>query len=265
MNEAKSGRAAPLVMMRIRDKLFYSSELNVLFLRIAYPPLGYRYTLRWRLAEESRGLAVAARNYAAGGQAAEMEEWLLERAETPTPLKDPLRTILKSVEDEARKNFNLGSERQEPLDLSLMVYDARERELKVVAGTLVGTDPRWKLRLKYGSGIAGLAYKRASPVLWVKERVRSAKLPFRYVPIAQAEGSTRAEDIEDEVVLSMPLTHPEEPHEVYAILSISSRQASSNLLQLKEDELSALVAVFRVGAVETCFDLIRRCMLPLAE
>ena len=261
VNHLGNGRAAPLVAMRIRDKLFYSSELNALFVRIAYPPLGYRYTLRWRLAEETKGRGGAARNHAAGAQAAEMEEWLLESVATPTSSKVPLRTLLESVEDRARANLELGTEHEEPLDLTLMAYDARARELRVVAGTLADNDPRWKLRLKYGSGIAGLAYKRAAPVLWLKERVRSERLPFRYMPIAPTEGSTREEDIEDEVVLSMPLTHPEEPREVYAILSISSRQASSKLLQLKEDELAGQLAGFRAAAEEACFTVIRQCML----
>ncbi|HVN27698.1 MAG TPA: hypothetical protein VMT64_04390, partial [Candidatus Binataceae bacterium] len=262
VTDLKSERAAPLVAIRIRDKVFYSTELNAVFVRISYPPLGYRYTLRWRLAEESKGRLSASRNYAAMAQTARMEEWLLQTAERRIASADPIRTLLQSLEVQVRENFQLGEQHQEPLKLTLMAYDRSARALGVVAGTMVSGDPQWALRLKYGSGVAGLAYKRRAPVLWLKERVIAERLPFRYVPIEPHKGSIRAEDIEDEVMLSMPLTHPDEPREVFAILSISSGQSSSKLLQLKEEELAATIGGFRAAAEEACFAVIRDCMIP---
>src|SRR5581483_5197220 len=52
--DVRSGQPAAAVADRLRRNLFYSREINVLFLRIPHPPLGLRYQVRWRLAPEPR-------------------------------------------------------------------------------------------------------------------------------------------------------------------------------------------------------------------
>ncbi len=256
ITEVPSGHPAPSVTDRLRENLFYSREINVLFLRIPHPPLGLRYEVRWRLAPEP----VLGVNAALVGAAHDIAQWLLS-LEVPTPLDDPLRKLLVAVEEIARSYFELADRTEDPLDLDVMAYDENSRELQVVAASFPIGEPRWKLRLKHGAGIAGRAFKRRRTRLFVKQRALLEGAPFYFVPLDGGLVSAKGSEIADEVILSVPLSHPEEPDAVYAILSLSSRQRASKLMDLTEEKIAAKFEQFRSAVAEACFDAIGQCML----
>jgi hypothetical protein len=256
ITEASSGRPASAVADRLRENLFYNHQINVLFLRIPHPPLGLRYEVRWRLADEP----LLAGNAALIGTASEIARWLSNR-QIPTPLDDPLRKLLKAVEDIARSHFQLGGVAEDPLDLSLMAYDENARELQIVAATFPIEDVRWSLRLRYGEGISGRAYKRRMTRLLVKQRAVLENAPFYFVPLDRGMVSPKGTEISDEVILSFPLTHSDESSAVYAVLSLSSRQRSSRLVNLTEEALATNFEQFRQAVVEACFEEIQCIML----
>jgi predicted phosphodiesterase len=255
ISDISSGASASPVTDRLRNNLFYSRQINVLFLRIPHPPLGLKYEVRWRLTGE----APPSGDTASEGAAHELSEWLLGRS-VPTPFEDPLRKLLQAVEAIARTHFELGSSAQDPLDLDLMVYD-RSRQLRVVAATFPVEDKRWALRLPFGAGIAGRAYKRRKTRLFVKQRAVVEGAPFYFVPADGAVVSSKGDEIAEEVVLSFPLSHPKQPEAVYAVLSLSSRNRGSKLVNLTEEALATKFEQFRRAVVESCFEAIRQAML----
>src|SRR5579875_195941 len=256
ITHAVSGQPASAVADRLRQNLFYSREINVLFLRIPHPPLGLRYQVRWRLAPEPRIGA----NAALVGAVHDMSQWLLGLA-TPTSADDPMRALLVTLEEIAREHFGLADRTEDPLDLDLMAYDAKARELRIVAATFVADDPRWRLRLKYGAGIAGRAFKSRRSRLFIKQRALLESAPFYFVPIDGGVVSESGSEISDEVILSLPLSHPDEPDAVYAVLSIGSKRRASKLMELTEEKLAIKFEEFRSAVAGACFDAIQQRML----
>jgi predicted phosphodiesterase len=78
---------------------------------------------------------------------------------------------------------------------------------------------------------------------------------FNLVTI-EADGNARVL-----VILSLPLSHPDEPGAVYAVLSIGSKRRASKLMELTEEKLAIKFEEFRSAVAGACFDAIQQRML----
>jgi 3',5'-cyclic AMP phosphodiesterase CpdA len=259
VTDVASRRYASEVAHRLHHHLFYSKQINVLFLRIPHPPLGLTYKVRWRLASDQ---TLKSDGAAKLGMAHEINRWLLERS-LSSQFQPSLHNLLQAIEIIARKHFGLATPDEDPIDISLMAYDSDERHLKLVAATFPIHDERWDLRLGYGEGIAGRAYKLKKTRLFIKQRAVLEGAPFYFVPLDGGVVSSTGNEIADEVVLSFSLRHPEQPDAVYAVFSLSSKTRTSKLMELTEEELATqtMFENFRQAVEVACFQAIKEAMV----
>jgi hypothetical protein len=123
------------------------------------------------------------------------------------------------------------------LEFNLMAYQEEGRLLRVVAGSFAKHDPRWSLKIPYGDGIAGRAYKNNFPRVFIKQLAIRNRTPFYYLPLDDVPLSPDGREVTEEVVVSMPLYYPGNREDVFAVLSLSSKNAGSNLVDLTEETI----------------------------
>jgi hypothetical protein len=236
---------------KFRDNLKYYPKLNLVLCRIPYPPLNLTYKIQWRLTEEPPPLGQSVISLT--GAADETANKLLKMVKGHG--SDPLlKTLLDGIESEARRIFSLGNKDEEPMDLSIMVYDKKDRLLKVAAANFDQKDERWGLQLGYGDGIAGRAFKMNKLRLFVKALAIQNRTPYYYVRL-DGKPILDSSDVEDEIVIALPLRHPEEPRAVYGILNMSSKKPSSKLLDSREED--PLLDTFSKAVCEACFQALK--------
>jgi hypothetical protein len=225
-----------------RDNLVFNPYTNVIFLRLPYAPLGLRYRVSWRLRDEPP--PSGGRVHSLDGKAKEIASWLLKLAKT-NPKNNLLGGLLASIEQIAREHFGLAAADQDPLLLSIMVFDDDTCQLRVAAANFPDHDPGWGLHIDYGDGIAGRAYKMNLPRLFSRSRARmkGEELLYAAWPGSQPE----------EAVLSTPLAHPRQPGALFAILNIGSQRPGSGLVDLNED---AVTTKFQRAVGEACMTAI---------
>src|SRR5207248_1186142 len=125
---------------------------------------------------------------------------------------------------------------------------------RIAAATFSPEPSRWALKLDYGDGIAGRAYKMNRVSLFVKSRAVATRTPFYYVP---ADGSAVLEtgaNVPEEALLSFPLAHPDQPETIFGVLNMSSKKASSRLVDITEDQVTKK---FRLAVSWACLEAIR--------
>jgi hypothetical protein len=72
--------------------------------------------------------------------------------------------------------------------------------------------------------------------LFVKSYAVINKTPYYYFPV-DSQPIVNPSQLEEEVLLSVPLRHPEEARTVYGVLTISSRRASSKLVDISNEDV----------------------------
>jgi hypothetical protein len=230
-----------------RSHLVFLKQSNVVFVRLPFAPLGPRYRLMWKLTNQPPPAGAIALSLVGAARGAEAK--LQKLAQTGTQNENMSR-LLGVIEELAQSHFNLATE---PLSLDIMVFDHTDKKLRVAAASYPSTDPRWKHAIDYGDGIAGRAYKMNRVSLFVKARARVHQTPFFYALATGQPISESGDEIPDEALLSLPLSYPMDSYAIFGILNISSRQASSSLVNITEDSVTT---EFRRAVSIACFQAI---------
>jgi hypothetical protein len=231
-----------------KDNLVFNRQANIIFWRLPYAPLGYYYRVQWQLRDRPPPAGRGTQRLV--GDARKAYERLIALAKSPRE-HNPLRVLITAIEAAARKEFRLDA--RDNLDLIMMAPDRKEK-LHVVASNLPLDNPAWDVVLDYGDGIAGRAYKMNRVSLFIKARARESGTPFYYMLPSGDPVSETGDEIPVEALLSMPLSHPDQPEAIFAILNIASNQVSSRLLDISEDSVTT---EFRRGVSEACFKAIK--------
>ena len=244
-------RRIPSLEAEWRSALFYSPLDTAITLDVESPPPSVQILIRWRLVDRDppEGLRVSSLQ----GEAKELARWLLAVRRDDRIMVDPrtwedLGQVIAEVEDNVRRLFRLSPRNEEPLEVSIAAYDPAERKLRFVLGTFASDSPTWGFRLAYGDGIAGRAYKANQSRWFVKARAELTNSPYYYFP---SRGNVAGENIADEVVFCVPLTHSRDPRELYGVLSVSSKSAASALVD--QDERSQTRVILE-ALNQLCFE-----------
>jgi hypothetical protein len=243
----ESGNRDTRLEERYGKTLDFQSKTNMVSVRIPFPPLGFSYRVQWKLRDVPPLAGRALRSLS--GQAKEVSEKLLRLAKSGQR-SHKLATLLAVVESVARKEFDLDSPEQDWLEVSLMAFDEKEGKLLVAAANLADHDPQWGLELEYGDGIAGRAYKMNQVRLFSKALAIQNKTPFYYVPVGGGPISGDGQEVHAEAILSLPLSHPNQPEAVFGILNFGSRNKSSRLVDITRDQVTT---EFRRAVSKACF------------
>lgn len=236
-----------------RNCLRYYPQINVVVTHIPYPVIDCFYYIEWHLLENPLQPAPPA---IISGEIDDITTGLLAIYESR---QTELKGLLDIIEKNARDSLGLEAKDEDPLDISLMVFESKERVLRIVAANFQLDDPRIKFKLNYGDGIAGRAYKMNKGRMFVKRLASQKHTPFYYYPL---DGKPcLLEHIKDEVLISIPIRHPENAEAVYAILNIGSRKASTKLLNLKETKVFDETSEFFRAISITCYRSIRSIIL----
>jgi hypothetical protein len=230
----QSGRRLNLLERYYRDALQFDRATNWISLNVVAPPPATVFKILWRLTADSPPAGQAIKSLA--GLAKELESRLLEVRSGDTVTVDAntwseLSSVVTVLEKSMRNYFKLDPSQRDPLEVSIMVYDRSVNLLRVVLGNFPNDSKGWSLRLAYGNGIAGRAFKMNKIRLFVKAEAEQTGTPYYYYPV---EGKTGKDAFPDEVVLAIPLTPSGKPEAVYAVLACSSRTPSSKLVDLDE-------------------------------
>ncbi len=212
--------------------LAYDRRHNLVFARIPYPPLDFDYLLEWRLRRTSRTQLNLPPSEQ--GKLREAVKKMLRLASTD-PGKSPLNRLCAGVKLAAADALKLGKD--EEFRCSITAFDDAINALRVVAADFDPADHRWNMRLNYGDGIAGRAYKMGRGRVFVKQRAIAEGTPFYYVTADGNPVSDDGHEIPDEVVVSLPLYSSGSGSSVLAILSLNSESAGSKLADLDERRL----------------------------
>jgi len=236
----------PREQARVADlnaAMLHDQEAGLIIARVPYPILGVNYKVQWLLAEATP-VQVSDRFT---GEADQLARGLLGLAR-PAQLESRQAALADQLVDLARRDLELSD--TDPVEVCLMAYDRDERELRVVAASFPAADPRWEWKLHYGNGIAGRAFKANLARLFIKERAYRLGTPLYYIPVSGQPVLDR-DDIPEAVILSLPLSHPNDRRAVWGVLSISSPLPGSRLVDLAEDD-SRVKDLWKT-ANEACF------------
>jgi 3',5'-cyclic AMP phosphodiesterase CpdA len=233
-------------------QLNFDQLSNTISVRIPTPPIGLRYRVAWRLTDAP---PPAGRRFQhLEGEAAMIVDRLVELAKHDRQANSLSTRLLAAIAQEARTEFGLMSETSDPLFLCIMVFDPKLNKLRVAAGNFKENDPRWNVELAYGDGIAGRAYKMNSARLFVKAKSKQNGIPFYYTDGTGDAPSDTGDEIMEEALISLPLSHPDEALATFGILNISSHRRDSRLVNLTDDRITTQ---FRHAVSKACFEAIK--------
>ena len=252
----RDGQIEPELQRELESSLRYDSFLNLITFRVPYPPLDMQYKVEWSLPVQPPPTSLPIHLI---GKALALVESMHVHS-NPSGSESPLNLYSERILDLAQNEFELPPEDRRSLEFSLMAYDEKSRNLRVVAGSYPKGDPRWDQRMPYGDGIAGRAYKANFPRVFVKRLALVNKTPFYYLPTEDKPLSDDGREIAEEVIVAMPIRYtemaqsgqkdirlPENKENIIAVLNLSSRDKGSRLVDLtaetvtiKEDFLNAV-------------------------
>lgn len=235
---------------KYRDSLKYYPTINVAVARIDYPPTCLAFKVVWTLLDDTR--AGGGSTVSHTGKVNKITLKLLGASADPM-LTEQLMSFLQAIGEIANDEFGLDDD--DELELSLMAYDRRKRALKIVAASFPLTEEMQNFELLYGDGIGGRAYKMNKGRMFIKRLAIENQTPSYYYPLDGKLYDLRENDIE-EVIISLPLRLPENDELIYAVLNISSRNASSKLQDIKDTSIVEETSVFRQTVDELCLDIL---------
>jgi 3',5'-cyclic AMP phosphodiesterase CpdA len=236
----------------------YASQLNfdpgsnVISVTIPCPPLGLGYRLVWGLTDDAPPAGRSSRGLR--GEAAMIADRLLDLADHDPKGNLLSKKLLPAIGQEARREFTLDPEANDPLLLTIMVFDRNRCKLRIAAANLDEADQQWKTELAYGDGIAGRAFKMNTVRLFIKAKSKQNRIPFYYADGTGNAPSDNGDEIKEEALISLPLSHPDEPQTTFAVLNISSRKRNSKLVDLTDDRITTQ---FRLAVSKACFEAIK--------
>lgn len=242
-----NGQTDHYLEKKLSKTLAYYPHLNVAVIRISFPPINVTYMLQWTLTQE----APPAGGSSIGSIDTLAKKLLQDREKLWASAE--MVELLELIDETVRDEFELDPRGQDPLDISLMVYDKSARTLRIVAASFPVAQDMIDFQLKYGDGIAGRAYKMNRGRMFIKRLALDKNTPSYYYPIDGKPYDLA--DISDEVIISLPLRHPDNEQLVYAVLNLSSRYAGSRLQDIKDprisDEYSKFLEVINIACFQT--------------
>ncbi|MEQ1795066.1 MAG: metallophosphoesterase [Nitrospira sp.] len=226
-----------LIEQEYRASLLFEPKLNMIRLSIPHPPPQTTFDIRWRLSDvpppEARAIALVTGATLQLQRTYIQRTWNAERTQIPPSRQQAFLNVGELVEEVVRNKLKLTDDPPEPLEITLMIYDVETHYLRVVAGNYRADDPRASRSLEYGDGIAGRCLKSNSVRIFNKaEGLRSGKV-LTYLPWSDFP---QPSGIPHEVLLCIPLTHPDDTNLVYGVLNIGSERADSALLRCHAQE-----------------------------
>jgi hypothetical protein len=184
--------------------LRYIESLNIASLRVHRPVIGYSYGIVWRVPPVN-----------GDEHAADEILDLLRQVKSSSPCRSFLKKLFVGFIAIVRKELIPAPAVE--LELSLMVYDPSQLLMKVVAVAIEAGSgvPELTLsgglKIRYGEGVGGRAFKNNRPVLWQKRWERRG--PDFYTP--SPTGTAH------EFLLAFPL-RPKGTNFPYAVLCVGS-------------------------------------------
>ncbi len=239
------------------SNLRYDPTVDLITMRVPYPPLDRTYRLEWTLPEVwplPSGLRSGPVLTSVRGQTSKAAETMLKLAKSD-PRKSPLNKFGAEILNIATESFRLEPGDQ-TLEFTIMVYDPVQLALVVAAASFTKQDdPRWNWPLPYGDGIAGRVYKNNLAKVVVKQLALDGDLPFYYLPVSDKFVSDDGGEM-PAVMISVPLHCEKNPEEPFAVLSISSRDASSKLADVTEEGMRTTNSSVAQAVANTCLKVL---------
>jgi len=245
----KGSNSEPELEREYGKGLSYDRKHNVILARIPHPPLDFDYLVEWRLSATAAQASTLSPSSQGRIYAAVKKLLALD------PRSNPLKDFCGKVRDAAVKQFHL-TEDLASLQCSIMAYDQDQKVLRVVGASYDGDEHRWGLKLNYGDGIAGRAYKMNKGRVFIKQRAIAARTPFYYATDGDQAISDDGHEITHEVLISLPLFTSENSESLLGILNLSSKFAASKLADLNEDALGQDVRDFIESAGDSCLEVL---------
>jgi predicted phosphodiesterase len=237
----------------LQGNLRYDPILNLITMRVPFPPLDRAYRLEWQLPEVwplPKGLLNKPVTLSQKGMTSKAATKMLKLAESD-PYNSPLNMLGPEILKVATEAFKL-AEGDQTLEFSIMAYDPKTLALRVAAANFVDRkDPRWIWPLPYGDGIAGRVYKNNFAMVVVKQFAIDNGLPFYYLPVNDQYVSDNGGQM-PAVMVSVPLCHKENPQEMFAVLSISSSDPASKLVDVTGEEMRTTNSNFAQAVADAC-------------
>lgn len=199
---------------------------------IPHPPPNTQFVIRWRLPRLQPPSARAIASLS--GATRQLQHTLLhhvwnqERSAINPDTATFFQRVGEGIGRMVASQLAIHDPSDDPLEISVMVYDDDTNRLRIVAASYPSTDTRTAITLEFGDGVGGRAYKNNDPRLFNKAEGLSANKPLGYLPWITFPD---ARGIPHEVLLCIPLTNPENKELIYGVLNIGSTRADSRLLQ----------------------------------
>ena len=256
----RAGNRVSELEEKYKDTVRYYPDLRAIISRIPLPPLGLTYKIEWHLTEvPPHGGFPTSRLV---GEAEEIASGLLRGIEENRS-DVGIQNLLKGIAEQTRLAFPvLKGKPEEKIDISLMAYDKNERLLRIVAANFALDESMREFKLRYGDGIAGRAYKMNAGRAFLKRPAVEHDLPSYYFPV---DGKPyRLKDVTDQVIISIPLRHPNQKSVVYGVLSLSSKKLWSMLLDLVESpafEESPELLEYQAAIGKACYQVFEERIL----
>ena len=233
----------------LNSGLVHDPDAGLIICRIPYPLLEVDYRIQWRLAPQAPVAIQAALRLR--GEVTELTRQLLE-LQTPHPAASSRRGAIDALREVALQSLQISPD--DPLEVAIMIYDPKQRHLKVVAASFEEGDERWNWNLKYGDGIAGRAFKMQRARLFIKAKAAQEGTPYYYL-LPSGRPISQPEDIPVEALVALPLSHPADRSMVYGVLSLGSTRPSSRLVEFGEED--AAIREYWKGANDACFKVLK--------
>jgi 3',5'-cyclic AMP phosphodiesterase CpdA len=233
--------------------LSYNPAENTITATIAYPPLGLSYEVEWPLSDFAPPTAHSTQS--AKGTLLNAVTKMLKYA-NPDGKRSPLNAVFDDIREEAASTFGLGDDDASQLELSIMAYDNDEEVLRLVAASVKKSDERWALKLGYGDGIAGRAYKMNKGRIFVKALAKERGTPFYYSPFGGQSISDEGTEVTEEVIVSLPLFLGTNRETILGVLNLSSKDPGSKLVDLSENTIEENTKVFVEAVTHACLEVL---------
>lgn len=206
-----------------RNCLIRIESQCVVEVRIAFPMRGSVFEINWEPRENLYAQPNTPRERDIGRALVLRNRFAqLEIDQIPESLK----ALLTNLEINARNELGVGESQQaQAYDVALFAFHSDTKVLRYVAGTFAGPDARRRGAYPFGLGTVGRAFKTGTSVAFRRPPYSPNERPWGYV---MPDGSrvVDRDRVPEAIILSIPLSPPEAIDWPYAVLQISTDNAS---------------------------------------